>query len=248
MRTLRTWLGLLALVPAASSLGAQEARAGELGWQFELVPYFWAANLDGTVGIGSLPEAEVDAGFGDLLENLDFAAATFLLARRGDWLVVSELNYTALAIEDDVAGSSVEVDSELYWVLLGAGRNLSSDPAKSLDVWAGARWVGVDNEASSSGGVLGSRTKNERWLDPVVGLHTGMRFAESLAFEFSADVGGFGVGSDLTYELLPNLSYSFGETCSLKLGYRWMDTDYEDGDFVYDVVQSGWIIGLGLAF
>lgn len=248
MNTSRLSLVLLALLCGASRLGAQETRIDEPGWRFELVPYFWAANLDGTVGIGPLPEAEVDASFGDLLENLDFAAAASLLARRGDWLVLAEVNYTGLAIEDDVAGSSVEVDSELYWVLLGAGRNLSSDPAKTLDVWAGARWVGVDNEASSSGAVLGSHTKNEGWLDPVVGVHTYTRFDESLAFEFSADIGGFGVGSDLTYELLPNLSYSLGESCSLKLGYRWMDTDYEDGDFVYDVVQAGWIVGVGIAF
>lgn len=247
---MRSALALLSLVALAPALAAQEAPppARAPGWQFELVPYLWLANLDGTIGAGALPEVSVDASFGDLLENLDFSASTLLLARREQLLVVGELSYTALAIEENVAASTVEIDSDLYWAMLGAGWNLSTDPRKTLDVWAGARYVGVDNDASSSGGVVGSRTKKEDWLDPVLGFHTLTRFDESLAFDFAADVGGFGVGSDLTYEFLPSLSYSFDDTWSVKLGYRWMDTDYEDSDFVYDMVQSGWIVGFGIAF
>jgi hypothetical protein len=32
------------------------------------------------------------------------------------------------------------------------------------------------------------------------------------------------------------------------LGYRYLDVDYEDGDFLYDVAQDGLVLGLSWRF
>lgn len=62
-----------------------------------------------------------------------------------------------------------------------------------------------------------------------------------------ADIGGFGVGSDLTWEFMPALSYRFSDAVSLALGYRWLDIDFDDSDFEFDAAQFGWLLGLGIA-
>ena len=47
-------------------------------WAFEFNPYFWFANLEGTVGVGGI-NSNIDVGIDDIfdnLDNLDFAFAT----------------------------------------------------------------------------------------------------------------------------------------------------------------------------
>ena len=57
-------------------------------------------------------------------------------------------------------------------------------------------------------------------------------------------VGGFGVGSDLAYQILVGLLYPLSDSVQLGIGYRHLDLDYEDGDFAYDVATSGPIAGI----
>ena len=64
-------------------------------WHFQLTPYFWAAGIKGDVGIaGTL--SPVDASFGDIAENLDFAFAAHAEAARGKWKLLADLLYINL--------------------------------------------------------------------------------------------------------------------------------------------------------
>lgn len=45
-------------------------------------------------------------------------------------------------------------------------------------------------------------------------------------------MGGFGIGSDLTADLFAGLGYRFSESISTTPGYRWVQVDYERGDFL----------------
>ena len=63
-----------------------------------------------------------------------------------------------------------------------------------------------------------------------------------------AGVGGFGVGSDLFYDLNLNIGYQWNKAIGTGIGYRLYDVDYNKDDFLYDVKQQGWLIGLTWAF
>ena len=63
-----------------------------------------------------------------------------------------------------------------------------------------------------------------------------------------AGLGGFGVGSDLFYEISANVGYQWNKSIGTALGYRMFDVDYEDDGYVYDVKQQGWQVGLRWAF
>ena len=46
-------------------------------------------------------------------------------------------------------------------------------------------------------------------------------------------------GSDFMWDANLNLGYRWTETFSTTFGYRYLDVDYEDGTFLYDVSQDG---------
>lgn len=66
------------------------------------------------------------------------------------------------------------------------------------------------------------------------------------------EVGGFGAGSDFTWQVFPTLSLRLTDKASLEFGYRWLDIDYDTGErneqFRYDVLTQGPVVGFGLRF
>lgn len=63
-----------------------------------------------------------------------------------------------------------------------------------------------------------------------------------------ADVGGFDVGSTVTWEVMVTLGYQLHDRIFAHAGYRHMRFDYENGDFLYDVDLSGPIVGATVRF
>jgi hypothetical protein len=44
------------------------------------------------------------------------------------------------------------------------------------------------------------------------------------------------------------LGYQWTAMFSTTVGYRYLDVDYDEGDFVYDVYQDGLVLGLSWRF
>ena len=88
------------------------------------------------------------------------------------------------------------------------------------------------------------------WIDPLVGLQYNVPINDTWRFNLRGDVGGFGVGSDLTYQVLTNLRWQANERIGVAFGYRLIAFDYEDGNENnpgyqrYDLVEQGPLVGL----
>jgi opacity protein-like surface antigen len=63
-----------------------------------------------------------------------------------------------------------------------------------------------------------------------------------------ADIGGFGVGSDFTWQLAAGIDYVFSKVFVGKFGYRYMAVDYDKDGFRYDMANSGLYLGVGIRF
>ena len=68
------------------------------------------------------------------------------------------------------------------------------------------------------------------------------------SFVVIADIGGFGVGSDVTYGVMAGINWQFSDRFSTKIGYRYFYQDYDDEDFKWDMALSGPYVGLGIKF
>lgn len=128
-----------------------------------------------------------------------------------------------------------------------------NDNGTIVDLMAGARYWYIDSELRFGGGsgLLAGRTatNDESWIDPLLGAKGRLPLGGSRFYVAGGvSVGGFGVGSDLFYELNGGIGYQWNQAIGTVIGYRMFDVDYEDDGFRYDVRQQGWQIGLTWAF
>ena len=217
-------------------------------WHFEFVPYVWLASLDGTIGLDPLPVAKVSADLPDPWVNLDFALADSFTARKGRWAVLSDITFSKLDVDDSVSSSHIKVDSGLWSASLEGGYAVVDAPGGRIELLAGVRYTSMNNDAESSGGVNASNTSNDAWLEPIVGFNASADLAGRVSAGLLANVGGFGVGSQLSYELLPRVSYAWNEIITLHAGYRLLALDVDSSNVKYDVREAGWLFGVGFNF
>jgi len=97
-------------------------------------------------------------------------------------------------------------------------------------------------------GLPTSTSADKDWVDPILGVRAQWNLNDQWFLAGKSDIGGFGAGSDLTWTVQGTVGYRFTEKVSAELGYRYMDTDYQDGAFVYDIVESGVYTGLNIRF
>ena len=245
-------LSLLCAAPRASA-GAGGETPSDTGsdsdrWRFEFVPYLWFASLDGTLGIGPLPSVQVAAELPQAFVNLDFALADSFTARKGRWVVLSDVTYTKLGVDETVSSSRVKIESALVWASLAGGYAVLDARGARVELFAGARYTLLDNDGRSEGGVTASSSASNDWFEPIVGFNARGQLADRWSVGLLADVGGFGVGSDRSYEILPKVSYTWNEIITLNAGYRLVATDFDSSSLEYDVRESGWVVGVGLGF
>ena len=102
----------------------------------------------------------IDADFGDILKNLDFAAMAIVDARNGRYSIFGDLIYTKLSCRTPrqplgVLATTVDVTAETFAGLVGAGYSVLDGPTGHLDIVGGIRVWSVDTDLSFSGAFLG---------------------------------------------------------------------------------------------
>ncbi len=93
-----------------------------------------------------------------------------------------------------------------------------------------------------------SVSKSNDWFDPYVGLRGRYQFAEKLYATARGDIGGFGIGSDLTWQIYGALGYEVSHTIFAEVGYRYLFIDYRDEGLIYDVATRGFQVTVGITF
>ena len=224
------------------------------GWTFTFAPYLWAAGVSGDIGVAGLPPEDVDASFGDILENLDIAAMLVGEARYGRFGIFSDFVYVEVSSSENapvgIPANRVDLTSStLFWTVAGEYRVMET-PTATIDVMAGARLVGPRNRFRPGrwrprrnvaerrpklGGSAGGRQGVRRSFGQVVPVRGGSN--RRLRCRFGLHVDFWGVAG-----------YRFTDAFSLVAGYRGLGVDYSNGGFVFDIVQHGPVLGAGFRF
>lgn len=248
-------LAALALVAIAASAHAQTPGAEtSRGWQFQVSPYAWIASLKGDVGTRpNLPTASVDVSFSDILKHTDIALMVAGEARHGDWGLMLDVLY--LSVSDGAATpgqlfGSADVDAKTYYLAPAAVYRAYDTKPVAVDVGAGARYWHLKTELDLSAGLLPavSSSESKSWVDPLLILRGTLDLGSGFSLLGYGDIGGFDVGSRLTWSLLGLVQYSFNDWIEGAIGYRHLDVDYRNDGFVWDVRLSGPILGVRFRF
>jgi hypothetical protein len=81
-----------------------------------------------------------------------------------------------------------------------------------------------------------------------VGVRGRYNLTDRLYLVGRADIGGFGVGSDLTWQLYGALGWHLSPHTTVELGYRYLYADYTSGAFVWDMSTAGAFVGMEFTF
>ncbi len=224
----------------------------ESGWTFSFAPYFWAAGLSGEVAQFGLPAVDVDASFSDIFDHLEFGAMAIGEARNGPYSIFADVMYTKISGQSGtprgVLATDVELTSETFAGLLGAGYSVIDSDAARLDLVVGMRVWSVESELSFHGGVLDGRTRIDQatWVDGLAGFR-GTYSLTSEIYLIGWGLVGAG-GANLDWDVAAAIGYRFNDTISAIAGYRALGVDYSNDGFVFDVTQQGPMLGLTVRF
>jgi len=153
-------LGLALLAPLHASAQVASDR-----WTFSIMPYLWVPSVDGKLNYGPPPSGgsstNVSVDASTILDNLAFAAMLNGEARKGRWLIGTDVIYLDLHGGDSqvksvdinpgsgpinisttgLSSSSTDLKG-LVWTLVG-GYAAIQEPRASLDVIGGFRYLGL---------------------------------------------------------------------------------------------------------
>ena len=93
-----------------------------------------------------------------------------------------------------------------------------------------------------------SISQNDFWFDPYVGLRTRYNFNKTYYTAVRGEIGGFGVGADLMWEVEAAFGINLTHSIFTEIGYRALGGNYENDNFRFETVMHGPQITTGITF
>jgi len=237
-RTCLTALLLTAiLMPPAARAEEEEKRKLTL----DSSVYLLAAGMSGDVTIKGIT-TDLDVGFGDMMESLELGTMGTVRVGYGRWALTTDVIFMALGASK--GGFSGDIDQ---WIV---EPSLSYQVCRYFEPLVGVRYNSIRGEIRGPAGR--NATGRQDWFEPFVGALLMLPLGEKFSLNLRGDAGGFGVGTELSWQAFPYVNWDISRRCSLQAGYRWVSTDYDTGRganrFAYDVLSQGPQVGLTFKF
>ena len=214
--------------------------------RFSVTSYLWATAIDGrSATFPPLPAADIHLRFRDILKELNGAMMASAEMRMGRWSVLVDGQFSQVTSGGNLPGpffSALKLRSQSTTVQGSVFYQVYEGDSVSLDVGGGIRFWNLSNRLEILPGLANLRIDHrdsEAWADPVIGARLGVELGGPWSLTLAGDVGGFGAGSQLTWQGLGSVNYAWSEKLTLKAGYRALHVDYRHGGFSYDVTQHG---------
>ena len=240
-----------AMCLACLASGAGSAEDGD--WRHTMFIYGMGAALDGDAYVGPL-HVPVDMSISDVVDALELGAMAAYRVDNGTWSFTADTTYMGLGgtgrgPRQGLVKADVDVDQTT--VMATVGRRLTP----GLEALFSLAYMDLSTDVKvTTTGVAGlvdaKASAGADWLDPLVGLQYNVPIADAWRLNLRGDLGGFGVGSDFTYQLLANLRWQANQRFGVAFGYRVIGFDYEDGKKNgphyqrYDLVEQGPFVGV----
>jgi hypothetical protein len=269
---LRMVLVTVVLMCTLPSYG-QDAIPESDDWEFTFTSYLWLPSINADSTISNI-NTSVELSVRDIVDNFDdifgiagrfeiwddrlgFLLDGFYVTASGDFQITRPI----LDVEADVDIGLTLIQGSFSYrtdkMPLGSGGGW---PAIWFEPFVGLRFTDLtqDIEVKVSGrGPLGLRFGRDLggskfFLDPVLGVGIPFQVMEKLAMTVRGDVGGFGVGSDLSSICYAGIDYRPWKMASFQAGYQGYYLDYEStirtGDFGFKGWQHGPWLGISFHF
>ena len=234
--------------PAAGQAGTS---APDDSWHFSLTPYLWLPGVHGTVGaLGR--GISVHATPGELLSHFRFGLMGTVEARYKRLLLPLDVIWVrlgddkALPFPNLMAITANMKGSEFILTPAVGFRVLDQEKIK-VSALAGLRYWHFGQNLQFTPSLLNLNfSGSQNWVDPVVGGRIELAASPKLAVTILGDVGGWGTGSQLEYEVAGLLGYRIKPKWTLLAGYRYLFVDYRSGGSIVNLYTSGAVLGVAI--
>jgi hypothetical protein len=234
-------VSLIAILLAPFSLQAADDDGDRRN---QIALYLWGAGLSGHLGnkAGGVP---VDVEFDDIWKNLE-AGYMINYRHKGDkWAFGADYIYLNVTPSADKPPATLDLKQTIFEL------NVGYEIQPGLELLGGIRGVDIKSVVTFNLGPNPTVNSSADWVDPIVGLDYRRSLSQKWVFYGRGDIGGFGVGSDLTWQLGAYFGYQPSKNWNLFGGYRHLSFDYKDDNanqFFYDIDISGPLLGVGFKF
>jgi len=256
-RLLRTGLLAVGMMALSLHLAGPAALGQDLhsdGWQLSVTPYFWFSGIEGDLTVRG-NDVDVDAGFDDILDVLDYGVQVHVELQNGRWGLLVDPTFLAFSADDDqldVLNADLETD---LWIVEFGGFYRIVDALDeqglpgAVDVLLGGRYWNMETELDI--GPLNFESDND-WVDPFIGLRWIVQLTDRLLVHIRGDVGGFAIyddASEFTWNVYAGPAMKLSKNVTFVSGYRALGIDKEKGNsFEADLTFAGPQIGLHIQF
>jgi hypothetical protein len=254
------WVAALAIAMtyAAPSSAADSGSTSPDGWKYSAAFYLWMANIDGKQTVKG-QEADLDVGFGDIFDVLEFAAEGHVEGMKDNlWGFFIDGTYLKLGPEAKEGPIKLDVDYK-YWLgelggIYRANTWTTRNGQAAVDLLLGGRYTRMDAKLDFKNPPLPNVDGNESWTDLFAGARLLTPLPNNWTMSLRGDVGGFGISgsSDLALHGALIFDWNFSPNWDLVAGYRALYQDYESGSgankFAYDATTHGPLLGIAYRF
>ena len=234
-------------ISALLALQSVPSMAQDAGWNFDATLYLFTPETK--TGIGG---REGTLSFSDALDNLDMAFMGAFAASNGRWSVLADYMLTDLSFGNTTPGPAFSgLNTSLKTQILNGyvAYRFFEDSNVSVDFAGGFRWFDTRTNLTLLPGLAPGNTRSvqENWVDPVVGIRTTFRMSEKWSGTVFADYGGFSSDSE-TWQVLLLANYAFNDRWIGRIGYRQISVDHDVNGTAFSFDQSGPMIGITYRF
>jgi len=236
------------------------ADANRTDWQFDVAPYLWAINMDGSVTQGPLT-THISEDFSQLMRQFDGGGMLWLDAYKGPLGFFINGLYSDL--NDNNNNGTFDADLKTHFGIVSGGvsyivfqRPWASQHLNGqiqFEPYLGARYT--FNNVNISYNHL-KDTSDHGWTDIIIGLRYRNDFNTHWVITLSGDVGGKNTSTQYSYNLIGLVGYKpthpAFDNYTLYIGYRYLYQHEESGEgldfFEWRMKLFGPMVGINFSF
>jgi len=241
--------------PAPHPASPPEDPPNQSDWHITWVPgYLWLTGVSGNLGVAG-KTIPISASFSDVFDKLNIGFMTALDVRRKRVGLLTDFQYIDLS-SDEVATpfgklyTSAHTEAQQYILDPEVYGRVIETPKFVADAFGGFRYWHLQSTLDLRAGILPafSASASKDWVDPVMGARFRVNLKKGLFVMLKGDAGGFGAGSQDTWQVYGGVGKEFKKRFSSFIGYRRLSLNYRDGGFIYDANMNGTLLGLAIRF
>jgi hypothetical protein len=210
------------------------------GVEVLLTPYLWGSWMDVTINPSNprIPSASTQVGFNQILDHITWVP----------FMGAAEVRDGPFGVSLDYIHAPLKAGFSTHGIFFGGGTGgLTLDTGTAMffyrpiiqsdqyvDVGIGVRAWGIDGDVNLNKALLPDFdiSRGTSWADPLIGFRYHRDLGLGYGFTAYGDVGGFGVGAHIDWQLIGTIDYKVSSWVDLHAGFRSLN-------FTYSIPRAG---------